>query len=301
MQSEHVPVMRDEILRLLSIQRGDVVCDATAGGGGHLAAICRQFGSTVSLVGIDTDPDALERAHPAVEAAGCSATFLHGNFREISALLRQNGIEHADRILFDLGMSSDQLVEAHRGFSFREENEPLDMRFDPRRELPSAYEVVNTWGEQTLTTIIRGYGEERHAKAIARGIVRARETNEIKTTGDLVEIILANTPTRYHHGRLHPATRAFQAIRIAVNDELSALKDGLSEAFEVLAEDGRIAVISFHSLEDRIVKQTFRHWADQEMGRRVTKKPMRPSDEEREVNPRSRSARLRVFKKQYEQ
>ena len=292
----HVPVLCEEVCDLLTVQRGDIVCDATVGSGGHLSAICERFNGDVTLLGIDADPRALDMARRSVHTAGCNASFVCGNFRHIAELVSSFGVTSVDRVIFDLGFRSDQLTDSTRGFSFRGD-QTLDMRFGTNSNHPTAYDVVNTWSEGTLSTILRGYGEERYAKRIARAIVERRQENRIQSTADLVNVIYKATPRRYHTGRLHPATRTFQAIRMAVNDEISVLKEGLQDAFGILSNRGRIAVISFHSIEDRIVKQQFRAWADQREGVRITKKPIRPTYTEREGNPRSRSAKLRVIEK----
>lgn len=291
----HTPVMQQEVITGLAIEAGDTVVDATTGDGGHLAAICEAYGPGVCLIGLDADRYAIERARERVAAKGCVPTFVTGNFRDIDHHLLQIDTATVDRILFDLGMSSYQIDESGRGFSFRRD-EPLQMTFSSDDE-NTAYDVVNRFDEKSLAAIIRGYGEERFARRIARAIVSRREQEPIERTDQLVQIIYDATPTRYHYGRLHPATRTFQAIRMAVNDEVTALEEGLDKAFTMLHAGGRIAAISFHSIEDRIVKQRFRSWRDEGSAWLVTKKPAIPTGEERESNPRSRSAKLRIIEK----
>ncbi|MEX1028220.1 MAG: 16S rRNA (cytosine(1402)-N(4))-methyltransferase RsmH [Candidatus Paceibacterota bacterium] len=294
----HQSVLIREVVDGLAVQEGDVVADATAGDGGHLAALCEQNHDTITLIGMDADREQIERAGKRLADTDCQVTFVVSNFRNFDQAVRQAGYESVDKVLFDLGWSTPQIEQSGRGFSFRRD-EPLAMTYgqDGGAEATTAATVVNSWDESALRTIIRGYGEERFAGRIARAITEAREQKTIESTTELAEIIEGAVPVWYRTGRLHPATRTFQAIRIAVNDELATLEDGLHKSFEVLRPNGRIAVISFHSLEDRIVKQQFRDWAKAKLGTIVTKKPVGPTDKEREENPRSRSAKLRIFQK----
>ncbi len=235
------------------------------------------------LIGLDADPDALELARARLAGFGERATLLHTNFGELAEL----ELEPVNAILFDLGLSSMQLDASGRGFTFRGD-EPLDMRFDPTSSRPTAAELVNSSPETELERILRDYGEEPRARRIARELVRRRP---ITRTSDVTDIF---GPAR---GRIHPATRTFQALRIAVNDEMGALEAGLDAALPLLREQGRIAVISFHSLEDRIVKWRFRGWADEGRARVLTRKPIQPGTQESASNPRARSAKLRVAEK----
>lgn len=285
----HTSVLLHESIEGLAVCEGDVFVDATLGDGGHSAEVLKKFGGKVTIVGIDRDADAIERAPKNV-------VLKQGNFRNIESILASLGIESAQRFLFDLGLSSRQIEESGRGFSFQKD-EPLLMTFEKNVPTVTARDVVNEWQEETLVQIIKGFGGERFAGRIARGIVAARKKKTIETTGDLVEIVLKSTPFYYHRGKIHPATRTFQAIRIAVNDELEAIRDGLKSAWELLTPNGRIAVISFHSLEDRIVKLYFNELKKTGAATVITKKPIVAGEAEIKSNPRARSAKLRIIKK----
>ncbi len=294
----HRSVLLKEVIEGLMIQPGDIVVDGTLGNGGHTRAIAEKFGNTIKLIGIDLDADALERSQERLKDVVCDMTYVLGSFRNIDTHLDGLGISQVNRVLLDIGLSSNQLEESGRGFAFRQD-EPLQMTFKKElgEEEYDAHDIVNTWDEDSLRTIIRSYGEERFAGRIAKGIVRTRELSPIKTTTDLVNVILASTPKFYHHGKIHPATRTFQALRITVNDELYALEEGLEKSFQALAPRGRLAIISFHSLEDRIVKEHFKSLEASKQGIRITKKPITPNEEEVYENPRSRSAKLRIIEK----
>ncbi len=283
----HEPVMVEEVLRFLEPGPGKLIVDATVGTGGHAEAILERG---AELVGIDRDPYALEVARERLSRFGERCRLVQGNFRHLEEILREQGIDEVDGVLFDLGMSSFQLDDPERGFSFSVEG-PLDMRMDPSQSL-TAHEIVNRWPERKIAEILREYGEERYAKRIARAIVRSRP---IETTTQLARIVARCYPPGYH--RIHPATRTFQALRIAVNDELNALREGLMAAIRCLRPGGVVVVISFHSLEDRIVKHTFRQrWIADEV-EILTKKPITPRPEEVKENPRARSAKLRAARK----
>lgn len=294
----HYPVLLQETIDLLAIKQGDIFVDGTLGNGGHSEEVIKRFGKSVKIFGIDLDTDALERSKNRLSKFDADITFLQGNFRNMSQILEDIGIKAVDKILLDIGMSSNQLEESGRGFSFQK-NEPLHMSFkkDISKEDFDASQIVNLWDEDSLRTIIKHYGEEKFAGRIAKGIVKTRELSSIERTEDLVNIVLASTPKFYHRGRIHPATRTFQALRIAVNDELRSLEDGLANGTTILSSGGRIGVISFHSLEDRIVKNYFKTMEQVGFGERITKKPIVSKDEEIEKNPRSRSAKFRVFEK----
>lgn len=287
------------IERAKSEGRKAVVVDCTLNGGGHSTAIAERFPHDVYLVGIDLDAQALERARQRLQATGVTFTLCHGSFRDIDKHLATAGFAKADAILADLGISSNQYDESGRGFSFLKD-EPLVMTF---AEAPgehsrfSAFDLVNGWEEAAIADVIYAYGEERFARRIAKAIVEKREVKEIKTTFELVDIIRASVPVFYTKGRLHFATRTFQALRIAVNDELGALKDLVKKAIIALAPGGRLAIISFHSLEDRIVKQMANKAAEDELINKITKKPLIPTEDEQMANPRSRSAKLRIIEK----
>lgn len=290
----HIPVLLHETVDGLALKDGDVVIDATVNGGGHSEEIARKFGAKVRIVGIDLDADALVRSDAKLKAAGARYDLVNDSYVNMEQVLRGRGITHANAVLFDFGLSSDQ-YESGRGFSFQKD-EPLLMTFAREGALLTARDIVNDWEESSLEAIIKGFGEERYARSIAKSIVLARELETIERTGQLVEAILAGTPKRYHHGRIHPATRTFQAIRMAVNGELDAVAKGLAAAVDILAPGGRIVAISFHSLEDRIVKRYFKEVAAEREGAKIiTKKPMTPSEEEAKTNPRSRSAKLRIL------
>ena len=302
----HAPVLLHESLAWLGVRPGGRYVDATYGGGGHTRAILDASAPDGRVLALDADPAAVARARAAAERTPGRLQVRHGNFADLTALAAAAGFASVDGILLDLGVSSFQLDEADRGFSFRLPA-PLDMRFDPRAGT-SARDVVNGWAEADLVRILFAYGEEPQARRIARAIVEARRQGAIATTDQLAGIVERAVGGR--RGRaIHPATRTFQALRIAVNRELESLDAGLAAAVELLAPAGRLVVISFHSLEDRIVKRFLRTEASDCLcppetpvcvcGHRarlrvLTPKPVRPTDAERDVNPRSRSARLRA-------
>ena len=305
--TDHVPVLPVEVRTALAVQPGETVVDATFGAGGHASLLAADLQGRGKLIAIDQDPAVrlyFERLEQRL--GGVQTRFLRGNFAVVLEQLAGNGVK-ADAILLDLGVSSMQLDRPERGFSYREDA-PLDMRMDPNAEL-SAREVVNESPERELTTILRRYGEERYARQIARAIVRRRKERPFERTADLVETIRTAMPAPARFGEGHPAKRTFQALRIAVNDELRMLEDALPAALEMLRPRGRLAVVSFHSLEDRIVKQFLR---DAERGctcppdfpvcvcgstpvlRAIQRRAIRPGEEEIARNPRAASARLRA-------
>jgi len=310
-KADHVPVLADEVRELLSVQPGETVIDATFGAGGHSALLASDLAGSGKLIAIDRDPTARTyfdrfKAH----AGGVQARFLRGEFSLVLSQLAQNDVQ-ADAILLDLGVSSMQLDRPERGFSYAADA-PLDMRMDSAAEL-SARELVNEAGERELELIFRRYGEERYARPIARAIVRRRGERPFERTGDLADTIKHAIPTPARFGDGHPAKRVFQALRIAVNDELGQLEDGLESALALCQPGGRVAVIAFHSLEDRMVKQRFVKSAKgcicppdlpvcgcgrTPEFRLVTSKAVRPSAEEIATNPRSASARLRVVQRE---
>lgn len=290
----HRSVLLHEVVHALDIQEDDIVIDATLGAAGHAEALLKGLGGNGLFVGFDADPSAIERSRARLKNSLAAIHLVHGNFRNIAGELAALNVGHITKTLFDLGWSSYQL-DSRRGFSFRED-EPLLMTFGEDQALTAAI-IVNTWSEQTLADIFYGFGGERYSRRIARRIVEKRKNHPINTTKDLVDIIQEATPPRYRRGRIHPATRTFQALRIAVNDELGALGAGLEGAWKLTAAGGRIAVITFHSLEDRIVKRTFADLVKKGDGKLHTKKPITPSREEIRENPRARSAKLRVIEK----
>lgn len=291
----HIPVLLNESVDSLSLHSGDVFLDGTLGAGGHSAQVAQRFGTSVKIVGLDRDAGAVARSAERLRALGADAQVFTENFRDLDHVLNELGIKEVNAILLDLGISSDQLESSGRGFSFQKD-EPLLMTMSENGEL-SAREVLNTWDEETLELILRGFGEERYSRRIAREIVRRREEKPFETTADLLEAVRAATPASYGRSKINPATRTFQALRIAVNQELDSLEEGLRKGFEALAPKGRFAVISFHSLEDRIVKNFFRERDKSGEAKIISKKPVTPSEEELENNPRSRSAKLRVIEK----
>lgn len=294
----HISVLLHEAIDSLDIKNGDVFVDGTLGGGGHSEEVCKRFGGAVSVIGIDLDPDALERTKARLSLLKGNVQYVQGSFRNIDTILDSLNIPKVDKILLDIGLSSNQFEDSGRGFSFQKD-EPLIMSFkkDLKKTDLTAREIVNNWDEENIKTILEGYGEEQFAWKIAKAIIERREIRPIETTFDLVEIIKSATPKFYHHRKIHPATKTFQALRITVNDEIESLKEGISKGFERLNKDGRLAVISFHSLEDRVVKQFFKEKDDVGEGKRITKKPIPPTEKEIDLNPRARSAKLRVIKK----
>jgi len=285
----HRPVLLREVLEGLSLKPGAVVLDATLGLGGHAERILQAVGPGGRLIGMDRDREALELARAKLSDFGDRAIFIHGSFGELGKSLDQAGWQALDAALFDLGVSSMQLEKGERGFSFSREG-PLDMRMDPDQETTAAH-LINHLSPLELEEIIRTYGEERWAGRIAKVITRSRP---FSSTSQLAEAIRSAVPASARHGRIDPSTRAFQAVRMAVNREQEEMAGGLPQAIERLKPGGRIAVLAYHSLEDRIVKNLFRDRAREGALKLITKKPVRPSDEELAENPRSRSARLRV-------
>jgi len=298
---EHAPVLYREVLAGLQVRPGGRYIDATIGAGGHAAGILDTSTPNGRLLGLDADPEAVAFARRALERFADRATVVTGNFRDLRAVAVAHGFEQVDGVLMDLGFSSRQLAAADRGFSF-DQNGPLDMRLNPNQG-PTAAELISDLSEVKLADLFWRYGEERYSRRIARAIVAARP---VTTTGQLAELI---TRTVGRREKIHPATRVFQALRIAVNDELGALVEALPQAWNLVRPGGRLAVIAFHSLEDRLVKQFYQQEArdcicppdvpvcvcgHQATLGIVTRKPIRPSDEEVSRNPRSRSARLRI-------
>lgn len=294
----HKSVLLHEAIDGLNIKSGDIFVDGTLGNGGHSLEVAKRFGSKVKIVGIDMDQKAIERSKKLLDKSGADTLLTEGNFRNIDQILQDLNITKVNAILLDIGLSSNQLEESGRGFTFQED-EKLLMTFkdNPTEEDVTAWDVVNNWEEENLEAIIRGYGEERYAGRIARAIVEARQVSPIESTGELAAIIEEAVPGSYKRGKINPSTRTFQAIRIAVNDELQALKEGIEKSFNSLSSGGRLAVISFHSLEDRIVKNYFKNFSQEEKGKIITKKPIEASEEEIKENRRSRSAKLRIIEK----
>jgi len=285
--SIHTPVLAAEVMQLLDVRPGMRVVDGTLGGGGHTRLFADAVGPEGLVVGIDRDPVAIERA--ARELAGRPVRFAQANFRDLPEVLDAVGLERVDRVLLDVGLSSDQLADDTRGFSFDSDG-PLDLRFDPTEGQP-AWRLIARMRPETLADLIHEYGEERYARRIARRIAAAREKQPIRTAREFARVVTAAIPRQQPPPRIHPATRSFQALRIAVNEELKSLRIALERTPDRLATDGRLAVISFHSLEDRLVKQAFRN---KQIWEPLTRGPVEASPEEVARNSRSRSAKLRV-------
>lgn len=309
MEFKHISVLLSECIENLDIKENGIYVDCTLGGAGHSSEIVKRLSEEGRLIGIDQDIDALTAAKIKLKEYS-NVTYVHDNFYNIDNILKSLDIEKVDGILMDLGVSSYQLDEASRGFSYMHDA-PLDMRMNRDNSI-SAYQVVNEYSENDLYRIIKEYGEEKFAKKIAAFIVKGRETNKINTTFELVEIIKAAIPARFRREGPHPAKRTFQAIRIEVNKELEILEKAVSDSVQNLKPGGRIAIITFHSLEDRIVKTTYKKLQDpcecpKELpicvcGKKpilniITRKPIEASEHELEINPRSRSAKLRVGEK----
>ena len=313
MEFSHVPVLYREVIENLNVRPDGIYVDGTLGGGGHAEAVVKALGPEGLFIGIDRDTDALAAAGGRLEALGdeapCRKIFVHNNYANIKQILEELGIEQIDGALLDLGVSSFQLDNPDRGFSYMQDA-PLDMRMDQQAKF-SAYDVINEYTEADLADIIRRYGEERYARRIAANVVRARQESPIERSSQLVDIIKASIPAKSRREGPHPAKRTFQAIRIEVNDELGLLERAAEDFLDVLGEGGRLCVITFHSLEDRIIKNVFQKRADPctcppglpcVCGKKadivkITRKPLEAEEAEREANPRARSAKLRVAEK----
>ncbi|MBU6308840.1 MAG: 16S rRNA (cytosine(1402)-N(4))-methyltransferase RsmH [Planctomycetes bacterium] len=285
--SIHTSVLPTEVMSFLAIEPGMTVVDGTLGGGGHTRLLVEAVGPAGRVIALDRDPAAIERGSR--EFAGKPVRFAQANFCDIPEVLDALSIEKVDRVLLDIGLSSDQLADDTRGFSFDSDG-PLDLRFDPTEGEP-AWRMINRLRPETLADIIYEFGEERFSRRIARRIADIREREPIKTSRDLARVVVAAVPRQKPPQRIHPATRTFQALRIAVNQELKSLRIALERIPTRLAADGRLVVISFHSLEDRLVKEAFRN---RQVWENLTRSPVEASDDERARNPRSRSAKLRA-------
>ncbi len=293
----HIPVLQNEVLKYFNPRPDQNFIDCTFGEGGHAWAILEKVLPKGRVLGIDYSSDLIEKFQKEfAETEIVKNLFLVcDNFKNLKKIVQKNNFNSASGVLYDLGTASWHLEESEKGFSFMRE-EPLDMRCEAETEL-SAERIVNEFSEENLEKILREYGEEKFAERIAREIIKARKINRIESTFQLVDIIKKATPLWYHHRRIHPATKTFQALRIAVNDELENLKKSLPQAVEMLQSGGRLIVISFHSLEDRIVKNFFKQKTKENLIKIITKKPIIPTDLEMKINPRSRSAKLRVAEK----
>lgn len=310
MEFVHKSVLLNETIDGLNIQTDGIYVDGTLGGGGHAYEVCRRLGDKGSIVGIDQDAAAIEAAGNRLKDFGEKVTIVRSNYCDMKSKLHELGIDKVDGIVLDLGVSSYQLDTAERGFSYREDA-PLDMRMDTRQKM-TARDIVNDYEEMELYRVIRDYGEDKFAKNIAKHIVAARKVKPIETTGELTEIIRASIPMKYQKKSGHPAKRTFQAIRIELNRELEVLKDSLDDMIDLLNPGGRLCIITFHSLEDRIVKSAFRKNENPctcpsdfpvcvcgkvSKGSILTRKPILPSEEEMEENSRAKSAKLRIFER----
>ena len=291
----HKPVMLKEVLSMFNLKDGMVVVDATMGLGGHSLSLAEKIVPKGKLIGIDKDAESLAVARGHLKKYSKNCLLVQDDFRNLDKVLDRSNIEGVDAILFDLGISSFQLDNAVRGFSIRSEG-PLDMRMD-RKSFISAYDLLNNLTEEEIASILWKFGQERFSRRIARSLVHARGKAPISSTKELAELIVKVLPIKARFQRIHPATRTFQALRIAVNRELDALDEALKKAALYLNKKGRICVISFHSLEDKIVKENFRAWAKAGKYRLVVKKILRPTPQEMDDNPRSRSAKMRVIER----
>ncbi len=310
MEFKHISVLLNETVDSLNIKPDGIYVDGTLGGGGHSLEICKRLGDGGRLIGIDQDMDAIGAATKRLEAYKDKVTIVHSNYQDIDSVLRGLAVGGVDGIVLDLGVSSYQLDNIERGFTYREDT-PLDMRMDQSQGL-TAKDIVNEYSEMELFRVIRDYGEEGFAKNIAKHIVKARGVKPIETTGELNEIIKAAIPARVRQGTGHPSKKTFQAIRIELNRELEVLENSLDKMIELLNPGGRLSVITFHSLEDRIVKSIFRRNMNpcicppefpictcgrKPTGKIITRKPIVPGEKELESNKRAKSSKLRVFEK----
>lgn len=308
MEFKHKSVLLNETIDGLNIKPDGIYVDGTLGGGGHAYEVCRRLGEKGSIIGIDQDAAAIEAASARLKDFGEKVTIVRSNYCDMKSKLHELGIDKVDGIVLDLGVSSYQLDTAERGFSYREDA-PLDMRMDTRQKM-TARDIVNDYTEADLYRVIRDYGEDKFSKNIAKHIVQARAVKPVETTAELSEIIRASIPMKFQKKSGHPAKRTFQAIRIELNRELDVLRDSLDDMINLLNPGGRLCIITFHSLEDRIVKSAFRKnenpctcppdfpvcvCGKKSKGSIITKKPILPSEEELEYNSRSKSAKLRIF------
>ncbi len=294
----HETVLLHETIDGLNLKKGDIVFDGTLGGGGHSAYIAETFGRDVKIIAVDRDSEALKRADERLKVLSADYVLALSDYRNLDQVLVEQKIDKVQGIILDLGLSSNQLDESGRGFSFRKD-EQLFMTFANPSENPlvTAMTIVNQWSEETLADIIYGYADERYARRIAKKIIEARLDQKIETTTQLVDVISQAVPVSYRRGKIHFATKTFQAIRMAVNDEFGALREGLMKGFEYLENKGRMSVISFHSGEDRIIKNYFRDQMKNKRAVLINKKPIIPDEEEIKKNPRARSAKLRIIEK----
>ena len=313
MEFKHYSVLRDETIEELNIKPDGIYVDGTLGGAGHSIEICKRLSEKGRLIGIDQDSDAIAATSERLKDYMDRVTIVRSNYSDMKNVIHNLGIDKVDGIVLDLGVSSFQLDTPERGFTYRVEDAPLDMRMDDRQAL-TARDIVNDYSEMELFRIIRDYGEDKFAKNIAKHIVQARANKPIETTGELNEIIKAAIPSKVRATGGHPSKRTYQAIRIELNHELDVLQDNLDDMIDLLNDEGRICIITFHSLEDRIVKSNFKKnenpctcpsnfpvcvCGNKSKGHVITRKPILPSEKELEENSRSKSAKLRVFEKEF--
>ena len=291
---KHIPVLLNEVIESLNPKPGNFFIDGTVDGGGHAREIIKKIEPGGIFLGIDWDESMVERLKESMESKKAKIILVHSNYKNIQEILKKNNLPKADGLLLDLGFSSEQIEESKRGFSFLKD-EVLDMRYSREAGVQSAAEVVNSLSENDLADIFYKYGEERFSRRIAKKIVEERRRKKIFMTSELVGIIRTAVPKSYERGRIHPATRIFQALRIYVNRELENVETILENLREIINSGGRVAIITFHSLEDRLVKHYFRKMEKENLCKILTKKPIVPSEEETKSNPRSRSSKLRVI------
>ena len=311
MEFKHKSVLLEETIAQLNIKPDGIYVDGTLGGAGHAFHVCERLSEKGRFIGIDQDEAAIETGRERLKPFGDKVTIVRSNYVNMPNVLKELGIDHVDGILLDLGVSSYQLDNAERGFTYREEDAPLDMRMDQRQAI-TAKDIVNEYSEQELYRIIRDYGEDKFAKNIAKHIVRQRQIAPIETAGQLNDIIRAAIPAKVRAVGGHPAKRTYQAIRIELNKELEVLKQSLDQMIDLLNDEGRLCIITFHSLEDRIVKSSFKKnenpctcptsfpvcmCGNVSKGRVITRKPIIPTEEEIEENKRAKSSKLRVFER----
>ena len=294
----HTSVLKDESIDGLNIKSGDIIIDGTLGGGGHTFEMIKRFGSSVKIIGLDLDKEAISRTNKLIGEIEKDLILKTAGFQDIDQVLDELNIVHVDKILLDLGISSFQLEIAGRGFSFQKD-EPLlmTMKDHPSEEDLTAKDIVSIWDEENLADIIYGFGEEKYSRRIAKAIVEERKKKKIETTFELVAIIDKAVGRFYKGMRINPATRTFQALRIATNSELSNLEKVIERGFDRLSSKGRMSIITFHSLEDRIVKRAYVEFKNKGFANIITKKPITPNEDEVRDNSRSRSAKLRIIEK----
>ena len=297
MTTIHKTVLLDEAVEALAIKNSSIVADATLGACGHASRITEKLGAHGTFIGIDADSVAIAEGKKLLEVDTCTKHLVVGNFRSIDSIFEQLHIPKADAIVADLGWRMEQFSGNGKGFSFNVDEDLLMTFGDPKDYAFTARDILNEWKEEDIKNVLKGYGEENFSGRIARAIVEARDVQPIQTTFELVKIIKDVVPGFYRRGRIHCATRTFQALRIAVNDEFDALEDFIKKSIALLSPSGRLAIISFHSTEDRIVKHLFRNYAHDQQGIVLTKKPITATREELLQNPRARSAKLRIFEK----